>query len=83
MHKYKGQYYFSYSTGDTHKIVYATGNNPYGPFTYQGVILDPVLGWTNVSAQQTPSCKSIFHGNKISISSTVAAAGSFVKTCRR
>lgn len=40
-------YYFSYSTGDTHKIAYATGDNPYGPFTYQGVVLDPVEGWTN------------------------------------
>ncbi len=47
MHKYNGKYYFSYSTGDTHKIVYATGDNPYGPFTYQGVILNPVQGWTN------------------------------------
>ena len=40
-------YYFSYSTGDTHKIAYATGDNPYGPFTYQGVVLEPVEGWTN------------------------------------
>lgn len=47
MHKYKGRYYFSYSTGDTHFICYAVGNNPYGPFTYQGVILDPVVGWTS------------------------------------
>ena len=47
VHKYQGKYYFSYSTGDTHKIVYATGDNPYGPFTYQGVILQPVKGWTN------------------------------------
>ncbi len=47
MHKYKGKYYFSYSTGDTHFINYATGDNPYGPFTYQGVVLDPVDGWTN------------------------------------
>ena len=37
MHKYNGKYYFSYSTGDTHKLCYATGNNPYGPFTYQGL----------------------------------------------
>ncbi|MGB6151167.1 MAG: family 43 glycosylhydrolase, partial [Pricia sp.] len=36
LHKYKGKYYFSYSTGDTHLICYATGDNPYGPFTYQG-----------------------------------------------
>ena len=46
MHKYDGKYYFSYSTGDTHRICYAIGDNPYGPFTYQGVILTPVIGWT-------------------------------------
>jgi hypothetical protein len=46
MHKYKGKYYFSYSTGDTHYLVYATGDNPLGPFTYQGRILEPVEGWT-------------------------------------
>ena len=47
MHKYNGKYYFSYSTGDTHFIAYATGTSPTGPFTYQGVILNPVVGWTN------------------------------------
>ena len=47
MHKYNGKYYFSYSTGDTHRICYAVGDSPYGPFTYKGVILNPVLGWTN------------------------------------
>ena len=47
MHKYKGKYYFSYSTGDTHLIAYAVGDNPYGPFTYQGIILEPVVGWTS------------------------------------
>lgn len=47
VHTYNGQYYFSYSTGDTHNIAYGIGDNPYGPFTYQGVILKPVLGWTN------------------------------------
>lgn len=47
VHKYNGTYYFSYSTGDTHCIAYATGDNPYGPFTHQGNILEPVLGWTN------------------------------------
>lgn len=46
MHKYKGKYYLSYSTGDTHLLCYAVGDNPYGPFTYQGVILTPVVGWT-------------------------------------
>ncbi len=47
IHKVGATYYFSYSTGDTHKIVYATGDNPMGPFTYQGVVLNPVIGWTN------------------------------------
>lgn len=47
VHKYKGNYYFSYSTGDTHFIAYAMGKSPYGPFTYKGKILEPVLGWTN------------------------------------
>lgn len=46
MHYYNGKYYFSYSTGNTHLLCYATGDNPYGPFTYQGVILTPVVGWT-------------------------------------
>jgi hypothetical protein len=47
VHKFGGKYYFSYSTGDTHFIVYGTGDSPYGPFTYRGRILEPVLGWTN------------------------------------
>ena len=47
MHQFKGKYYFSYSSGDTHNINYAIGNNPYGPFTYKGIVLKPVQGWTN------------------------------------
>lgn len=47
VHKYNNKYYFSYSTGDTHFINYATGDSPYGPFTYQGIVLHPVEGWTN------------------------------------
>jgi hypothetical protein len=47
LHKYNGKYYFSYSTGDTHFICYAMGDNPYGPFTYAGKILNPVVGWTS------------------------------------
>ncbi len=47
VHKFQGKYYFSYSTGDSHNICYATGDSPYGPFTYQGIILKPVQGWTN------------------------------------
>jgi hypothetical protein len=46
VHKRAGIYYFSYSTGNTHLLCYATGDNPYGPFTYRGTILTPVIGWT-------------------------------------
>lgn len=46
LHKYQGRYYLSYSTGDTHLLCYAIGDSPYGPFTYGGVILTPVVGWT-------------------------------------
>lgn len=46
MHKHNGTYYFSYSTGNHHTICYATSDSPYGPFTYAGRILEPVLGWT-------------------------------------
>jgi beta-xylosidase len=46
MHKYNGYYYLSYSTGSTHYLVYAIGKDPKGPFTYQGRILEPVIGWT-------------------------------------
>jgi hypothetical protein len=42
-HKYNGKYYFSYSTGDTHYLCYAIGENPLGPFTYAGRILEPVV----------------------------------------
>lgn len=47
VHKYQDSYYLSYSTGDTHRIVYATSKDLLGPYTYRGVILDPVEGWTN------------------------------------
>ena len=47
MHKYNDTYYFSYSTGDTHYLCYAISDNPYGPFTYGGRILEPVVGWTS------------------------------------
>lgn len=47
IHKFQGTYYLSYSTGHSHFIQYATAANPYGPFTWQGKVLEPVLGWTN------------------------------------
>lgn len=46
MHKYRDTYYLSYSTGDTHCLVYATSKSPTGPFTWRGKILPPVVGWT-------------------------------------
>lgn len=46
LHKHQGKYYLSYSTGDTHFLCYATSDNVYGPYTYQGQILTPVVGWT-------------------------------------
>jgi GH43 family beta-xylosidase len=46
MHKYQGKYYLSYSTGDTHLLVYAVSDSHNGPFTYKGVIMNPVEGWT-------------------------------------
>ncbi len=46
MHKYNGLYYYSYSTGNTHYIAYATSESPTGPFVFRGYILFPVLGWT-------------------------------------
>ena len=47
LHKHNGNYYFSYSTGDTHFICYAIGESPYGPFSYKGRVLNPVVGWTS------------------------------------
>ena len=46
LHKYEGTYYLSYSTGDTHYLVYATSDSPTGPFVFGGRILNPVVGWT-------------------------------------
>lgn len=46
VHIYNGLYYLSYSTGTTHKIVYAISENPRGPFVFKGTILTPVIGWT-------------------------------------
>ncbi len=46
IHKHAGTYYLTYSTGTTHLLCYATGKSPYGPFTYRGVLLKPVQGWT-------------------------------------
>ena len=44
--KKDGTYYFTYSTGTSHLLCYATSKNVYGPYTYGGCILTPVFGWT-------------------------------------
>ncbi len=46
VHKHQGLYYLSYSTGDTHLLVYATSSSPFGPYQYRGRLLNPVIGWT-------------------------------------
>lgn len=51
VHKRNGVYYLSYSDGPFFghepRISYCTATNPLGPYTYQGVILDPVNSGTN------------------------------------
>ena len=68
VHKKDGIYYLSYSTGNTHLIVYATSDNPYGPFVYQGVMNQPVQGWTNHHSTLEVDDKSYFfyHDTQIS-----------------
>jgi beta-xylosidase len=46
MHKHNGIYYLSYSA-NSGEIKYCTGNNPLGPFKYQGVILRRMNSGTN------------------------------------
>jgi hypothetical protein len=46
VHKFNNKYYFTYSTGDTHYLAYAIGDNPMGPFVYQDKFMNPVQGWT-------------------------------------
>lgn len=54
MSKIENTYYLSYSAGSNHPeypessiIVYATSDNPMGPFKYQGILNGYVSGWTN------------------------------------
>lgn len=56
MVKKDGKYLFIYSTGDSHLLCYAEGDNPYGPFKYKGELLQPVVGWT------THSCVTEYKG---------------------
>ena len=47
VHRRRGIYYLSWSTGNTHRIVYATAARVDGPYTYRGVLSHPVRGWTH------------------------------------
>lgn len=47
IHKEGDTYFLTYSTGDTHLMCYATSDNVYGPYTFGGVWLQPVVGWTS------------------------------------
>ena len=51
VHKRNGIYYMSYSDGPFRghepRIAYCTATSPMGPYTYRGVILDPVNSGTN------------------------------------
>lgn len=51
VHKRGDKYYFSYSDGPFHghepRIAYCTADHPLGPYTYQGIVLDPVNSGTN------------------------------------
>jgi hypothetical protein len=92
MHKYNGKYYFSYSTGDTHFICYAIGDNPYGPFKYAGKILNPVVGWTSHHSivmfegewylfyHDSSLSKGVTHLRSIKITKLVHDENGFIKT---
>ena len=41
-----GRYYLLYSTGDTHRMVYATSDSLEGPYAYRGALIPQVIGWT-------------------------------------
>lgn len=51
VHKRGDTYYMSYSDGPFHghqpQIAYCTAKSPLGPYTYQGIVLDPVNSGTN------------------------------------
>jgi len=50
IHKYKGNYYLSYSTADL-RIAYGMSSNPMGPYTYKGIFMgNPSIGGQNINA---------------------------------
>lgn len=50
IHKYKGNYYLSYSTADL-RIAYGMSTNPMGPYTYKGIFMgNPSIDGENINA---------------------------------
>ena len=50
IHKYKGNYYLSYSTADL-RIAYGMATNPMGPYTYKGIFMgNPSINGQNINA---------------------------------
>ena len=63
---HNGVYYFSFSTGWPGQIVYTTANDPMGPYTYRGVVLDYLSISTNHQAIVDFKGKSyIFYHDKL------------------
>lgn len=94
IHKYNGNYYFSYSTGDTHYLCYAIGDNPYGPFKYAGRILEPVVGWTSHHSicafenrwylfyHDSSLSKGVTHLRSVKVTELVHDENGFIKTIK-
>lgn len=94
LHKYNGKYYFSYSTGDTHYLCYAIGDNPYGPFKYAGKILEPVVGWTSHHSicafenkwylfyHDSSLSKGVTHLRSVKVTELIHDENGFIKTIK-
>ena len=57
IHKYKGNYYLSYSTADL-RIAYGMSSNPMGPYTYKGIF----MGNPNINGQNINANNNNHHG---------------------
>ena len=52
VHARRSVYYLSWSTGSTHRIVYATASSVHGPWVYRGVVSHPVKGPTTTRSSR-------------------------------
>ncbi|MBQ3721856.1 MAG: carbohydrate-binding protein [Fibrobacter sp.] len=57
IHKYKGNYYLSYSTADL-RIAYGMSDKPMGPYTYKGIF----MGNPNINGQNINANNNNHHG---------------------